>query len=220
MNCAPLTGARSQSANKAASTGELVCSTTPPMWVSSKSSTWPIWPLASGASSRPSFSLRPNTVAAGLPEVSCSTPSKVVMVRWPEPASAQPIQSSTPRRASRFAAAERSPNCAAARWPHSVLVKVTASVLRFWSMLLLRFDPGVADDFCPSLDVGFDPRVHFVRRAADRLIALNPELLHHIGQLQRPIGLGVDSVDCELGHAGRRREPIPGADLEAGNAAL
>ena len=35
MNCSPLTGARSASANSAASTGELVCSTTPPMWVSS-----------------------------------------------------------------------------------------------------------------------------------------------------------------------------------------
>ena len=57
--------------------------------------------------------------------------ASVVMVRWPEPASAQPIQSSTPRRASRFAAADRSPNRVAARWPHSVLVSVTASVLRF-----------------------------------------------------------------------------------------
>src|SRR5258708_11201095 len=220
MNCAPLTGARSASANNAASTGELVCSTTPPMWVSSKSSTWPIWPLASGASSRPSFSLRPNTVAAGLPEVSCSTPSRVVMVRWLEPGSAQPIQSSTPRRASRFAAAERLPNCAAARWPHSVLVGVTASVLRFWSMLLLGLDPGVADDFCPSLDVGFDPRVHFVRRAADRLIALDSELLDHLGQLQRAVGLGVELFDRGFRRAGRRRESVPGADLEAGDAAL
>src|SRR3954466_7938775 len=199
MNCAPLTGARSQSANKAASTGELVCSTTPPMWVSSKSSTWPIWPLASGASSRPSLSLRPNTVAAGLPEVSCSTSSKVVMVRWPEPASAQPIQSSTPRRASRFAAAERSLNCAAARWLHSVLVSVTASVLRFWSMLLLGLDCGVADDFGPSLDVGSDLRVHFVRRAANRLVTLQPELPDHLGQLQRAVGLGVEPVDHGLG---------------------
>src|SRR5690242_9855752 len=218
MNCAPLTGARSASANNAARTGELVCSTTPPMWVSSKSSTCPIWPLASGASSRPSLSLRPNTVAAGLPEVSCSTPSKVVMVRWPEPASAQPIQSSTPRRASRFAAADRSPNCAAARWPHSVLVKVTASVLRFWSMLLLGFDSGVADDFGPSFHVSFDLCVHLIRRAADRLITLDPELLDHLGQLQRPIGLNVEPVDHGLGRAGRRRESVPRADLEAGNA--
>src|SRR5882757_1335469 len=195
MNCAPLTDARSASTNNAASTGELVCSTTPPMWVSSKSSTWPIWPLASGASSRPSFSLRPNTVAAGLPEVSCSTPSKVVMVRWPEPASAQPTQSSTPRRASRFAAAERLPNCAAARWPHSVLVSVTASVLRFWSMLLLGLDPGVADDFCPSLDVDFDLRVHLAWRTADWLITLKPELSDHLGRLQHAVGLGVEPVD-------------------------
>src|SRR5882757_7529052 len=195
MNCAPLTDARSASTNNAASTGELVCNTTPPMWVSSKSSTWPIWPLASGASSRPSLSLRPNTVAAGLPEVSCSTPSKVVMVRWPEPASAQPIQSSTPRRASRFAAAERSPNCAAARWLHSVLVRVTASVLRFWSMLLLGLDPGVADNFCPSLDVSFDLHIHFVRCAADWLVTLNSELFDHLGQFQRSIGLGVEPVD-------------------------
>src|SRR5262249_27143857 len=56
------------------------------------------------------------------------------MVRCLLPASAQPIQSSTPRFASRFAVSERSPNRAAARWAHSVLVSVTASVLRFWSM--------------------------------------------------------------------------------------
>src|SRR5260221_13014381 len=124
------------------------------------------------------------------------------MVRWPEPASAQPIQSSTPRRASRFAAAERLPNCAAARWPHSVLVNVTASVLRFWSILLLGFDPGVADDFRPSCDVGFNLRVHFVGRTADRLIALDAELLDHLGQLQRAVGLGVEPVDRGLDRAG------------------
>src|SRR6185369_5695482 len=147
--------------------------------------------------------------------VSCNTPSKVVMVRWLEPASAQPIQSSTPRRASRFAAAERSPNCAAARWLHSVLVKVTASVLRFWSMLLLGLDSCVADDFRPSGDVGFDLRVHLVRCAADRFIALDAELLDHFGQLQRPVGLGVEPFDRRLWRASRRREPVPGADLEA-----
>ena len=143
------------------------------------------------------------------------------MVRWPEPASAQPIQSSTPRRASRFAAAERSPNCAAARWPHSVLVSVTASVLRFWSMLsIAACDAGVADDLGPARDVGLDPRVHFVRRAADRLIALQAELRDHVRRLQRLVGLGVEPRDRGLWRAGWRRESIPAGDLETRDAAF
>src|SRR5579863_9662035 len=93
------------------------------------------------------------------------------MVLWLLPASAQPIQSSTPRRASLMAFDERSPDCAAARWPHNVLVSVSASVFRFWSMhRLLRFDTGIVDDFRPAHDIGIDAGVGFFRRAADLFV--------------------------------------------------
>src|SRR5215475_11442622 len=112
MNCVPLTGARSASANSAASTGE-----------------------------------------SGEPEVSRRTSTSSVTVACPLPARAQPTQSSTPRRAARTAAGERSANPAAARIAQNVLVSVTVSRLRSWSMLkhnlerdlaLLRLNAGAA----------------------------------------------------------------------------
>ena len=62
------------------------------------------------------------------------------MVGWPLPASAQPSQSSTPRRASCTAAPVRSLGRAAASHRQSDLVSVAAPVLRTWSIACGR-DP-------------------------------------------------------------------------------
>ena len=61
-----------------------------------------------------------------------------------------------------------------------------------------------------------DLRVHLLRRAAERLVALQAELRDQVRRLQRAVGLGVELGDPGLGRAGRRREPVPAGHLEAG----
>src|SRR6185437_17011956 len=105
---------------------------------------------------------------------------------WALPASAQPIQSSTPRRAACRAAAVRSEGPTPARCAASVLVSVTASVLRFWSTeASLRLDAGVLDDLGPARHVGLDPRIRLRGRAADRRVAELAQPRDHGRRLQR-----------------------------------